>query len=84
MYRHNLPTGKKTKAPSVIFKNNNTVNNSDHAISNVQAGNYEVNNNNTNHFNPVEKMAELYERLLEKEKEEKLHSEKGWKPWSGN
>ena len=54
-------------APSVIFQNN-TVNNNEQAHGNTTQMGYD--NTNHNHFNPVEKMAEIYERLL-KEKDEK-------------
>lgn len=55
-------------APSIVFENN-TVNNNDNASGNVQ---YAQDNENvsTNHIHPIDKCAELYERLL-KEKEEK-------------
>ena len=53
-------------APSVVFETN-TVNNNADTISTSGSG--YVNENNTN-YNPVDKISELYERLL-KEKDEK-------------
>lgn len=59
-------------APTVVFENN-TINNSDQGGANTQVGFELKENNNTasTHFNPIEKIAELYERLL-KEKDDKI------------
>lgn len=54
-------------ASMVVFENN-TVTNSDQASANV--GNYveDLNDNRATTFNPIDKIVELYERLLEEEK----------------
>lgn len=59
-------------APMMVFENN-TINNSDQGGANTQVGFELKENNNTasTHFNPIEKIAELYERLL-KEKDDKI------------
>lgn len=61
-------------APSVVFENiTNTTNNSDNSGNGSSANFGEDMNkehNQTNTFNPIEKVTELYERLL-KEKDEK-------------
>ena len=54
-------------AQTVVFENN-TVNNNDQASANI--GGYVEENNRGNNYNPIEKITELYERLL-KEKDEK-------------
>lgn len=54
-------------AQTVVFENN-TVNNNDQASANI--GGYVEENNRVNNYNPIEKITELYERLL-KEKDEK-------------
>lgn len=64
--------------PVTIIVENNTFENNE-KVSNI--GNYNVEDNSVNHFNPVEKITELFERLLEKEQEkiallEKLLKEK--------
>lgn len=57
-------------APTVVFENN-TINNSDQGGANTQVGFTQEENNTSAHFNPIEKIAELYERLL-KEKDDKI------------
>lgn len=55
---------------TLIFENkveNNTFENNDKVTTNT--GNYSVEDNSTNNFNPLDKIAELFERLLESEKE---------------
>lgn len=54
-------------AQTVVFENN-TVNNNDQASANI--GGCIEENNRINNFNPIDKITELYERLL-KEKDEK-------------
>lgn len=49
---------------SISFDNNKFDNNNNKGIGVVGAGD----DNSTNHFNPVEKIVELYERLLDEEK----------------
>lgn len=60
-------------APTIIFENNNTVTNNDHAVSSVgdnSMGNEDsFNNKSTSTVNPLDKVSELYERLLAQEKE---------------
>ena len=51
---------------TLIFENNNTFKDND-KVSNI--GNYSVEDNSTNQFNPLDKIAELFDRLLESEKE---------------
>lgn len=58
------------EAPSVVFENI-TNNVSDSAVSVDQGTDMDKENTNTNNFNPLDKITELYERLL-KEKDEKL------------
>lgn len=53
-------------ARTVVFENN-TVTNSDQASATIGCC---VEENNVNHFNPIEKITELYDQLL-KEKDEK-------------
>lgn len=55
-------------AQTVVFENN-TVNNTDHGGANTHVG-YSENLENNVIFNPIDKITELYERLL-KEKDEK-------------
>lgn len=57
-------------APTVVFENN-TINNSDQGGANTQVGFTQEENNTSAHFNPTEKIVELYERLL-KEKDDKI------------
>ncbi len=55
---------------TLIFENkveNNTFENNNKAIS--YTGNYSVEDNSTNQFNPLDKIAELFDHLLEFEKE---------------
>lgn len=55
---------------TIIFENNvenNTFENNDKVTNNT--GNYSAEDNSTNTFNPLDKIAELFERLLESEKE---------------
>lgn len=59
-------------APMVVFENN-TINNKDNAGANTHVGFTEAENNTTANFNPIEKISELYERLL-KEKDDKIAS----------
>ena len=54
-------------AQTVVFENN-TVNNNDNASTSIDG--YIEENNGVNNFNPIDKITELYERLL-KEKDEK-------------
>lgn len=54
-------------AQTVVFENN-TVNNNDNASASIDG--YIGENNGVNNFNPIDKITELYERLL-KEKDEK-------------
>lgn len=56
--------------PTIIFENN-TINNRDNAGANTHVGFTEEENNTTANFNPIDKITELYERLL-KEKDERL------------
>lgn len=58
-------------AQTVVFENN-TVNNNDKASASIDGYIAENNaeNNGVNNFNPIDKITELYERLL-KEKDEK-------------
>lgn len=60
-------------AQTVVFENN-TVNNTDQGGATTNVG-YVASeeNNKTNHFNPIDKITELYERLL-KEKDEKYEA----------
>jgi len=51
---------------TVIIKNNNTFENNE-KVSNI--GSYSVVDNSTNQFNPVDKIVELCEKLLDKEQE---------------
>lgn len=64
-----LLEASEEEALSITFENI-TNNNSDHAISNSNTlgrdGNY---GDNHNIYNPIEKITELYERLLKEEKE---------------
>lgn len=55
-------------AQTVVFENN-TVNNSDQGGTNTHVG-YIENDTDVTNFNPIDKITELYERLL-KEKDEK-------------
>ena len=55
-------------AQTVVFENN-TVNNTDHSGTNTHVG-YIENDADVTNFNPIDKITELYERLL-KEKDEK-------------
>ena len=65
-YLKNLEEDAKT----VVFENN-TVNNTDHGGANMNIGYGEIGaDNRVNNFNPIDKISELYERLL-KEKDEK-------------
>lgn len=48
---------------TVIIENNSIETN------NGKVGYYSVEDNSVNHFNPIDKIAELFERLLEKEQE---------------
>lgn len=57
-------------AQTVVFENN-TVNNSDEASASI--GGYVEENHRVNNFNPIDKITELYERLL-KEKDEKYEA----------
>lgn len=57
-------------AQTVVFENN-TVNNNDKASASI--GGYIEENNGVNNFNPIDKITELYERLL-KEKDEKYEA----------
>lgn len=57
-------------AQTVVFENN-TVNNNDQASATI-GGSVEE-NNRVNNFNPIDKITELYERLL-KEKDEKYEA----------
>ncbi len=50
----------ETELPMIIIENNTFKNNQN--ISNV--GNYHVEDSSTNTFNPIDKIVELYERLL--------------------
>ena len=60
-------------AQTVVFENN-TVNNNDQGGANFNLGTVKTcdvdNDNRVNNFNPIDKITELYERLL-KEKDEK-------------
>lgn len=66
---------KTEEASQVVFENNtitNTYNDSDGAVNNISsvgAGSSENDHDNSKIFNPVEKLVELYERLLTEEKE---------------
>ena len=55
-------------AQTIVFENN-TINNTDHGGANTHVG-YTENENNITNLNPIDKITELYERLL-KEKDEK-------------
>lgn len=57
-------------AKTIVFESN-VVNNNDQAGANTHVGYSEDENNNTSVFNPIEKITELYERLLH-EKDEKF------------
>lgn len=61
-------------AQTVVFENN-TVNNTDQGGANTHVGYVaeDMAHTNTNHFNPIDKITELYERLL-KEKDEKYEA----------
>lgn len=56
-------------APTVIFENNNVITNNDQ-VATENLGNYVGNaeDNSTKTFNPIDKVIELYERLLNAEK----------------
>lgn len=58
-------------AQTIIFENNNTVTNSDHAVSSIGDHNEaeESNFKSAPTINPLDKVSELYERLLAQEKE---------------
>lgn len=53
-------------APTLIFENNTVENQSGGSFSTIGAVAGDA--NATNHFNPIEKITELYERLLSEEK----------------
>lgn len=57
-------------APIIVFENN-TINNRDNAGANTHIGFTESENGTTAIFNPIDKINELYERLL-KEKDDKI------------
>lgn len=65
-------------AQTIIFENNNTVTNSDHAVSSIGDHNEaeESNFKSAPVINPLDKVSELYERLLDKEKEKVAALEK--------
>lgn len=65
-------------AQTIIFENNNTVTNSDHAVSSIGDHNEaeESNFKSAPVINPLDKVSELYERLLDKEKEKVATLEK--------
>lgn len=65
-------------AQTIIFENNNTVTNSDHAVSSIGDHNEaeESNFKSAPVINPLDKVSELYERLLDKEKEKVVALEK--------
>lgn len=65
-------------AQTIIFENNNTVTNSDHAVSSIGDHNeaQESNFKSAPVINPLDKVSELYERLLDKEKEKVAALEK--------
>lgn len=57
-------------ASMIVFENieNITNNNNDHAVSNV-VGKQDYEDSSQNTFNPIDKITELYERLLKEEKD---------------
>lgn len=65
-------------ASSVVFENNSVTNNNNAegatsaTNSANSADNIETNDNSTKTFNPVEKLVELYERMLKEEKEKNV------------
>ena len=65
---------KSMKDEQAVIFENNTVNNSEQGGSNLKIGTIQSStadeDNRTNNYNPIEKISELYERLL-KEKDEK-------------
>lgn len=65
-------------AQTIIFENNNTVTNSDHAVSSIGDHNEaeESNFKSAPVINPLDKVSELYERLLSQEKEKVAALEK--------
>lgn len=58
-------------APMIFFENNNITNtNNDKVNNNNNLGSgFDINDNSQNTFNPIEKVVELYERLLKEEKD---------------
>lgn len=65
-------------AQTIIFENNNTVTNNDHAVSSIGDHNEaeESNFKSAPIINPLDKVSELYERLLDQEKEKVAALEK--------
>ncbi len=59
--------------PVMVIVENNTFENNE-KVSNI--GNYNVEDNSVNHFNPIDKIVELCEKLLEKEQEKIVLLEK--------
>lgn len=61
-------------ASTIVFENN-TINNKDQGGANTQVGFVDdsIDDKRTNYFNPIDKITELYERLL-KEKDEKYET----------
>lgn len=68
-------------APSVVFENitNNVHDNKD---SSVPITGYKGQDATTNSFNPIDKITELYERLLEEKDEKYAALENGFKVWN--
>lgn len=63
-------------APMVVFENNNVTNTNNDNVDNNIGADFNKDNHIQNTFNPIEKIVELYERLLKEEKEKFNNLEK--------